>query len=429
MNKELKTLGALKTLSEQIREFQIRSEERLKAQHGRFNIFTTLLAAHDEVRLHTRFIHELLDPKGTHDCGDHFLQLFFKTLKERPAIDTENLPDREPWDTYCETPFLVGKEVRKSQGQLDLLLESDTHLLIIENKIWAKEQEDQVGRYVDYLESRMPKKGRVLYLTLDGKAAVTHQGKPYLRISYREHIMDWLERCLLATYDIIPINQVLIQYKQLVKQLTGQYLEVESMNLIKDFIRKNPAIIDQNALVLEAIEDVKKDLQYEFSIALTKELSKTYDVSMRSGMSEEGFGRDPFSGLVITPKADHFTKAQLSFDVVITICRWSALVIGVEAKKGRQSLSKEEELLCERIFPLLREVCKSEGYHLAELKDPLKGTYWPLSWHDLIAGFNGYERVTQTLDPAYFKSQVESVIADVQQYMEFLERCYAEVHG
>ena len=100
-------LGALKTLSGQIHELQLRSEERLKAQHGRFNVFTTLLSAHDEVRLHTRFIYELLNPKGTHDCGNHFLKLFFETLTAHPALshDGSKSSESESWEDYSEQSF------------------------------------------------------------------------------------------------------------------------------------------------------------------------------------------------------------------------------------------------------------------------------------------------------------------------------------
>jgi hypothetical protein len=429
MNETSQALGALKTLSEQIRELQVRSEERLKAQHGRFNIFTTLLEAHDEVRLHTRFIHELLNPQGTHDCGNLFLKLFFETLQERKPLLHDNSATPETWDEYCVQHYRVGKEERKEQGQLDLLLESASHLLVIENKLWAGEQENQVARYVEYLESKAAA-GHVLYLTLDGKTAESHQGKPYLRISYRDHILDWLERCLLATYDIIPINQVLIQYKQLVKQLTGQHLEVEAMNSIKYFIRKNPAIIDQHASVSEAIEGVKQDLQNEFSRALKTELSETYDIRMRSGMSEDSFGRNSLSGLVITPKSDFCTKAHPTCDVVIMICRWEALGIGIEAGNGSQGLRDEEKELFERMLLLLKENEIHEGFHNADRKDPLIETYWPLSWHNLIQGFIGNDsEIAKMLDPTYFKSQVEYVVADVQQYMELLERFYEEAQG
>src|ERR1035437_7363359 len=54
----------LLTVTKMIAEAHIRAEERAKAAHERFNVFTTLLGENDEVLLHTRFLHCLLDPKA-----------------------------------------------------------------------------------------------------------------------------------------------------------------------------------------------------------------------------------------------------------------------------------------------------------------------------------------------------------------------------
>jgi hypothetical protein len=51
---------------------QARAEERGRTTHERFNVFTTLLDAHDVVRLHTVLLHNLLNPAGTHDCVTFF---------------------------------------------------------------------------------------------------------------------------------------------------------------------------------------------------------------------------------------------------------------------------------------------------------------------------------------------------------------------
>ena len=94
----------------------------MKASHERFNVFTTLLDAHDEVCLHTRFLHCLLDPKSCHDCNSLFLGLFFETLTELPCEDhdggpvTLNLPtSKQLWTVEIEGP-------RDGVGRIDLLL-------------------------------------------------------------------------------------------------------------------------------------------------------------------------------------------------------------------------------------------------------------------------------------------------------------------
>jgi hypothetical protein len=99
-----------------LREAQHRSDEHAKATHARFNVFTTLLAPNDEVRLHTRFLHCLLNPKGAHDCGPLFLRLFFETLRDAnlsPLDDDDkpssiNFPLAGQWE--AEKEFAISRK-------------------------------------------------------------------------------------------------------------------------------------------------------------------------------------------------------------------------------------------------------------------------------------------------------------------------------
>src|ERR1019366_5156742 len=116
-------LEQLRGLLELLQEARIRTDERARATHGRFNVFTTLLAAHDEVCLHTRFLHCLLDPRGCHDCGSLFLDLFCSMLKEHPGVGHNDaaFPIEIP---PSDAPWKVEKEVtRFGFGRMDLLLE------------------------------------------------------------------------------------------------------------------------------------------------------------------------------------------------------------------------------------------------------------------------------------------------------------------
>lgn len=428
MSETLQALGALKTLSEQIHEQQLRSEERLKAQHGRFNVFTTLLKAHDEVRLHTRFIHELLNPEGTHDCGDLFLKLFFETLKENQALKHDNSRSEEPWADYFEQSFWVGKEVSKEQGQLDLLLESDSHLLVIENKVWAREQEDQVSRYIEYTESQPFKKSQVIYLTLDGKQAATHHDKDYLRISYREHIMAWLERCLQVTDGIAPINQVLIQYQNVVKQLIGQTHDAKTMEDIKDYIRQNPTIITGRESVNQGIAALRVEVRNNFADALMKALEKDYIIMPRTDMHNNNFGEDSYGDLIIRPIKNDFTAPHRdAFEIWIenVDARWTGLIIGIESgwKKKRQ-LTDDEKALLQIIF---EKFCAHFNNACATDKVSWNGTHWPCSWHGLIFPFMGDDATfAQMLDQEHFNSQVQKAADGVRDYMKLLEKFYRE---
>jgi hypothetical protein len=266
---------ALEQLLEKLREAQTRADKRAMVTHERFNVFTTLLKDSDEVRLHTRFLHCLLDPNGFHDCEDLFLKLFFETLADDPGKNHDNSqaefnlpPDKTTWSVENEA-------YRGDFGRIDILLEQTSFGIAIENKIYHYEEKKQLTRYASYLESRRVP-GLVIFLTLDGKPSTTHNGKspiPYIRISYANHILAWLEKCLLKTCDIIPINQVLLQYRAVVLKLTGKNLK-SYMKPIVEFIEKNSDIIRFGDQIREGIAEVRTNFLDWISREIIKELEK-----------------------------------------------------------------------------------------------------------------------------------------------------------
>jgi hypothetical protein len=138
---------------------------------------------HDEVRLHTRFIHCLLDPDGLHDCGSLFLGLFFATLTERPGKDHEG-NERPSNPPTLPEGWTVKKEASRSPyGKIDILIEhSRLFGIALENKIYAGEQGKQLENYVGYLSNKFGNDNALLlHLTIDGKRSETHKGTvPYL---------------------------------------------------------------------------------------------------------------------------------------------------------------------------------------------------------------------------------------------------------
>ncbi len=429
------TLDALKTLCDKIQELQIRTEERIKAQHGRFNVFTTLLKADAEVHLHTRFIHELLNPKGTHDCNDLFLKLFFETLKASPPLDHEDSPTSESWDDYSKQSYSISKETRKGQGQLDLLLEANSHLLVIENKISADDQEKQVERYIDFVQSQKHKAGQVLYLTLNGKKAETNNGKAYLRISYDKQIMAWLKRCLHATYQIVPINQVLIQYQKVVQQLVGK-TDHKKMETIKDYIRDNLQLIKMHSIIGKAIGELKLEAKQRFADELTESLSDEYHVNPRPGMIEESFAKDPNGGLLIQPKKDDFT-ADHPFSIWFEAKNsWENYpsYIGIEAKwkQERELTQQEQELLEQQMKELVIQACKDDerlGNPL-DLNETWTGTSWPIGRHNVICPFlQDNNSIADYLDDNHLKTVVKEADGKIRSYINILKKAYQQSKG
>ena len=74
---QLEALRQHQNTFEQFKQYQM--NQKMRGLND-FNIFTTLLSVHDEVRLHSRFLAAMLNPKGSHAQGSLFLKLFLQPI-------------------------------------------------------------------------------------------------------------------------------------------------------------------------------------------------------------------------------------------------------------------------------------------------------------------------------------------------------------
>jgi PD-(D/E)XK nuclease superfamily len=417
-------LGPLSAVANILTDARRRSEERAKATHERFNVFTTVLGATDEVRLHTRFLYCLLNPAGLHDCGPLFLDLFFATLKEMHGVDHDgNAALFEP--AAREKAWEVEKEAsRGDHGKIDLLLETQGFGIAIENKIYAYEQEDQLVRYARYLSDKYGNAFRVIYLTLDGKKSGTHRGIPYLRISYAEHILQWLEKCLCATYHIIPINQVLLQYREVVRHLTGKTLESAAMKPIYDFIYHHPEIIRFRKEIDIGIVTARETFLDHLAVGIIQNLQKEFQVRLRPNLVQGRFGADPNGALIIALRQDSPLR-HAPFEIWVEhIAKWNGLMVGIEAKYDKPPLSADDRLLFTQMNLILERDAKTRGDHKADPHELWDGTYWPVGWHDLI--YTHIDERLATLIETPLHQTVSKECDNIRSYIRLLEQVYVE---
>ena len=193
-----------------IREFN----KKLDNDGSRFNIFSILNLSSSEVRLHSVFLSELFNINGTHSCGNDFFKLF---LKEISHFDKNCIIANFNTNKYTvEVEKYVGKISTdySSGGRLDILIKDNfNRKIIIENKIFAIDQENQLLRYHNY-----DKNALLLYLTLDGSNPSNFStGRQilidvdFICISYKHLITKWLKKCLEI---IVSKNQVVYTIKQ-----------------------------------------------------------------------------------------------------------------------------------------------------------------------------------------------------------------------
>lgn len=202
-----------------------KNTEILNAYGGRFNIFEIVGVNHYET-IHSVVLAELLNPSGSHSLNDEFLRAFLDIIGLKDFINSEK--------AFVKTEVDANKN-----GRIDILIESERKAIIIENKIYAKDQDEQLKRYNDWANTRYGKdRYKILYLTLDGNGASIQSSGDilYQCISYQKDILKWLERCvgLAARYPTVreTINQYIILIKKLTNQNMDKILSEEIENLI-----------------------------------------------------------------------------------------------------------------------------------------------------------------------------------------------------
>jgi hypothetical protein len=182
----------------------------------RFNLFQLLGVARDEVRTHSALLADLLTPQGTHGQGTLFLDAFLTHCQQKWT----GFP--RPQDTTASALWTVGPK-NTHWGNLDLVIASHECklLLVIENKIGAGEQRDQLWRYAQWMQQQTlyPCTGQaLLYLTPDGRCSTTAAAAPYYPLSYHEDITAWLSNTLNKV-DAPHVRAALMQYLDILTTL------------------------------------------------------------------------------------------------------------------------------------------------------------------------------------------------------------------
>ena len=412
-----------------------RELERLRASHetqqkalkARFNVFTALLKFRDEVKLHSRWLHYLLNPSADHDCATLFLDLFIQVLRRgvQPHDDDAHPDHLRQLETFVTKTAKVEKEVTIRYGidrRVDISMESPQWgIIVIENKTALGERPDQIHDYTNYCIKRCS--GRhylLLYLTPFGNQAQTageHKDK-YYRISYINHVLPWLEECLRATYQFVHINQALQQYRNVVNQLVGSTSDQAYMDQIIEILKKHPTVIEHLNEINQAVDKLRASYRENFFQELRKQLSER---NMKLGPEKP---EKKYSSFVIeTERGFRWNKlAELKLTLEYGIeehCLYVGLVNYDTEESVRKAVWEDRSRYASVTEHLAREF--SDRYD--EGND-----WWPLGWIELLKekfmtdSFLA-ENGTEHSRPLF--QQVTDLVKIISRYLEVVDQVWA----
>ncbi|WP_066224980.1 PD-(D/E)XK nuclease family protein [Formosa haliotis] len=305
----------MKSLLKHIAQISKKYAQLNKISGDAFNVFEVINVTTDEVRLHSRFLAELLNPKGTHGQGDLFLKHFVDQFKIQ--LDTKS--------AKVTVEKYIGPVTEITGGLIDIFISDNKGASItIENKIYAPDQNNQLIRYYNHSQNN------IFYLTLLGTEPSEDSyintkvnpnkvhGKTKLNpktdfklLSYKYDIKDWLILCRKESVELPLLREGITHYLNLINTLTGQSGNNKMNTEITEFITSTEDHLKHAVLIEQSLTDSKIKIQSKFwehlkekleansfvindALSVTKENIQNYYIKNRNRDVEYGLIMDVY---------------------------------------------------------------------------------------------------------------------------------------
>ena len=262
--------NSIKELLSQLLPLYHAEQERLKKEEEEgkcFNVFSALNMCSDEVRLHSRLLAILLNPKANHGLENEFLKSFLTAL---------GLP--EDYITYCKEQIVertIGEVTETTGGRIDIILEDRGHAVIIENKIYAGDQPNQLLRYHNYgVKTFGENNFKLVYLTLYGNKSspdsLGGENFEFIKFSYAQDVLKLLKK-LMKSKPKKPVHSTIEDYITIIKQLTHQDMDTKyQQSIIEEAIKSDNIDVTSELLLLQ--KQIGDKLRRDYIIKPLKDL-------------------------------------------------------------------------------------------------------------------------------------------------------------
>ncbi|EJU07675.1 PDDEXK-like family protein [Fusobacterium hwasookii] len=252
-----------------LQEAYEKSKDYLYEDNSRYNLLSIIEKDRDEAHVHSKVIYSLLSQNWGKKDKETFLTLFLKEI----GIGEEIIYN-EKWEVTREKAF----DLDTIKGRLDFEIKSKKTIYIIEMKIDAGDQPEQLMRYQKFAKEQH-KKYKIFYLTLDGHNASKksigeeenleeNQKVEYINISFKEEILNWLKNCLKLVEGKENKLACINQYIASINKILGEK-EIK----IKDNILKSSEDIKNAIVIYEKLNENLQKVLKNFFEELNKKLN------------------------------------------------------------------------------------------------------------------------------------------------------------
>jgi len=186
-----------RVLQEKIRAHERATRHLNQYLSVEFNVFDYIGVGETAL---SRVLRDLLDPSGAHGQGATFLAAFLRKCGLSIQLPNDKVSTRVQDEMRTAN-------IDAADRRIDLVIEIGDLRIGIENKPYARDQQDQVLAYSQDLSYKNPDAWYLVYLTPDGRppseySVPSHLAAKYrasgrlIELSYAKDIAEWLAECI-----------------------------------------------------------------------------------------------------------------------------------------------------------------------------------------------------------------------------------------
>jgi hypothetical protein len=256
----------------------VRHARELYAPRLAPNFNSLALLRPDEVRL-SMVLADLLSPKGVHEQGPLFLELFLKQFEldkflpniAQAKVGTEIITDR------------IAKYLRR----MDILIDLGETAIAIENKPWALDQDEQIKDYLTQLNHTHPDGHCLIYLSgtgnapseksLPSKSRESLEAEEKFKIIDYSKLFEWLRDCRIHC-QADRVGAFLNEFSDYIQR---QFMGINDMTEIEQIANtatETPDTVRTALKVAQAQHEIKQRLLQRFEQQLRKQLNPNWNL-------------------------------------------------------------------------------------------------------------------------------------------------------
>ncbi|MEA3189120.1 MAG: hypothetical protein QOD99_2950, partial [Chthoniobacter sp.] len=234
------------------------------------NFFHALQLARHELR-HSDFLAWLADPQGSHGLNDAFARWLIGKISK---VQAKSLP------TGAENMNWSDLEVRREFANIDVLLLSERNrvVIVVENKVRAKERERQLGDYRDFVRRHFAHDHLVLlFLDMQGRASAEGTAVNFcysdLLPFFDQQIANLAPNPKNRHAHLIEEYRRFLETKLWIRKKTTWQAPSKVEALVEQIAKQNPAELGG---LLEEVAMWKQSMAAELGAWLLKEATKMF---------------------------------------------------------------------------------------------------------------------------------------------------------